>query len=85
MAEQKQIQLVSMRMQAQYLTSFSGLRIRHCLELWRRVTNMAWFLWLWCRLAAVAPIRPLAWELSYTAGASLKRKRKKKAAFLSVA
>ena len=21
-------------------------------------------LWLWCRLAAVAPIQPLAWELS---------------------
>ena len=22
-------------------------------------------LWLWCRLAATAPIPPLAWELSY--------------------
>ena len=22
-------------------------------------------LWLWCRLAAGAPIQPLAWELSY--------------------
>ena len=30
-------------------------------------------LWLWCRLAAVAPIRPLAWELPCTAGAALKK------------
>ena len=28
--------------------------------------------WLWCRPAAVAPIRPLAWELLYAAGAALK-------------
>ena len=32
-------------------------------------------LWLWCRLAAVAPILALAWELPY---AALKRKKKKK-------
>ena len=25
-------------------------------------------LWLWCRLAAVAPIQPLAWELPYAMG-----------------
>ena len=34
------------------------------------------FLWLWCRLAAVAPIRPLAWEPPYTADAALKRQTK---------
>ena len=28
---------------------------------------------LWCRTAAAALIRPLAWELSYAAGAGLKR------------
>ena len=33
-------------------------------------------LWLWCRLAAVAPIRPLAWELPYATGETLKRKEK---------
>ena len=33
-------------------------------------------LWLWCRPAAVAPIRPLAWELPYAAGVDVKRKRK---------
>ena len=30
-------------------------------------------LWLWCRLAATAPIQPLAWELPYATGAALKR------------
>ena len=35
-------------------------------------------LWLWCRLGAVALIRPLAWELPYAVGASLKRQKKKK-------
>ena len=34
-------------------------------------------LWLWCRLAAVALIRPLVRELPYVAGAALKKKRKK--------
>ena len=27
-------------------------------------------LWLWCRLAATAPIRPLAWEPPYAVGAA---------------
>ena len=35
-------------------------------------------LWLWYRSAAVAPIRPLAWELPYAAGASLKRHKQTK-------
>ena len=38
----------------------------------------AW-LWLWCRPAAIAPIRPLAWEPPYAEGAALeKAKRQKK-------
>ena len=32
-------------------------------------------LWLWCRPAATAPIRPLAWELPYAVGAALKNKK----------
>ena len=36
-------------------------------------SDLAW-LWLWCGLAAVAPIQPLAWELPYAMGAALKRK-----------
>ena len=35
-------------------------------------------LWLWCRPAAVAPIRPLAWELPCAVSAALKTKGKKK-------
>ena len=35
-------------------------------------------LWLWCRLTAIAPIQPLAWELSYVMGVALKRQKKKK-------
>ena len=31
--------------------------------------------WLWCRSAAVAPIRPLARELPYAMGAALKRQK----------
>ena len=33
-------------------------------------------LWLWCRLAATAPIRSLVWEPPYAAGAALKKYKK---------
>ena len=35
-------------------------------------------LWLWRRPAAVALIRPLAWEPPYAKSAALERKKKKK-------
>ena len=35
-------------------------------------------LWLWCRPAAAALIRPLAWEPPYAAGAALNRFKKTK-------
>ena len=35
-------------------------------------------LWLWCRPAAVAPIRPLAWEPPYVTSVALKSKNKTK-------
>ena len=35
-------------------------------------------LWLWRRLAAAAPIQPLAWELPYAPGAALKIKKQNK-------
>ena len=35
-------------------------------------------LWLWHRPVAVAPIQPLAWELSCAAHAALKKGKKKK-------
>ena len=34
-------------------------------------------LWLWHKLAAVAPIRPLAGEPPYAVGVALKKKKKK--------
>ena len=34
-------------------------------------------LWLWHRLAATAPTRPLAWEPPYAPGVALKKKDKK--------
>ena len=47
-----------------------GVGHRHSLDLE--------FLWLWCRPAATAPIRLLAWEPPYTMGTALKRQKKKK-------
>ena len=35
-------------------------------------------LWLWCRPAATAPIRPLAWESPYAEGEALEKAKKKK-------
>ena len=49
MAQQKQIQLVSMGMQVQSVALLSGLGIWHCREL-------CCSLWLWGRLAATALI-----------------------------
>ena len=43
----------------------------------RHGSNLA-LLWLWCRLAAAAPIGPLAWEPPYAAGAALEKAKKKK-------
>ena len=41
------------------------------------VKDPVW-LWLWCRLAAAAPIQPLAWELPYAMRVALKSKQAKK-------
>ena len=35
-------------------------------------------LWLWCRPAATAPMRPLDWEPPYAVGAALEKTKKKK-------
>ena len=43
----------------------------------RRSSDTA-LLWLWHRPAAVAPIRPLAWEPPYAAGAALKKTKDQK-------
>ena len=64
-----------MRMQVRSLASLSGLRIRCCRELWCRWqtqlgSGVGW--------AAMAPIRPLAWEHPCAASVALKRQKDKK-------
>ena len=44
----------------------------------RRRSSDPALLWLWCRLAATALIRPLAWETPYAASAALKKQKPKK-------
>ena len=72
----EQVQLVSMRMKVQSLASLGGLRIWCCHELWCRSK-----MWLRCRIAL---IRPLAWEIPYASGVSLKIKTNKKQMFLAL-
>ena len=78
MEQWKQILLGTVRLQVQSLALLIELRIWHCCELWcrsqRRLDMM--LLWLWYRLAAVAPIGPLAWEPPYVLGMALKSKKK---------
>ena len=47
-----------------------------CCGVGRRCGSDSELLWLWCRPAAVAQIRPLAWEPAV--GVALKRQKKKK-------
>ena len=80
MAQRKQTRLVSMRMLVPFLASLSGSGIQHAVSYGvdaRRGSDPT-LLWLWCRPAAVAPIRPLAWELPYASGAALKSKQTNK-------
>ena len=69
-----------MRMQVQSLASVSELRIWHCSELWCRWQTQlgSQVAVAVCKLAAVAPIQPLAWEPPCAAGTALKSKKKKK-------
>ena len=66
-AQQKRIQLVSVSMWVPSLASLSGMGILYCHELCdashKHGSDPA-LLWLWCWPAAIAPIQPLAWEIS---------------------
>ena len=72
-AQRKWIQLGTVRLRVWSLASISGLRFR-C----HRLGLDLMLLWLWCRLVAVAPFRPLAWEPPYAMGTALKSKNKNK-------
>ena len=72
------MQVGSMRMQVGSLASLSGLRILHCHDsgVGRRCSS--YLVWLWCRAAPAALIRPLAWELPYAVLKKQKEKKEKK-------
>ena len=44
----------------------------------RRLGSNLALLWLWCRLAAIALIRPLAWEPPHVVAEALKRTKRQK-------
>ena len=44
----------------------------------RRLGSDPSLLWQWCRPAAVAPTRPLAWEPPYATGAALEMAERQK-------
>ena len=70
----KQTLLVSMRMRVRSVGQGSGITMS-C-GVGSRCVSDAALLWLWCRVADTAPIRPLAWELPYAESAALKSKKK---------
>ena len=78
--QQKQIQLGTTKLRVRSLALLSGLRIQRCREMWCRsqMRLRSGMFWLWHRPAAVAPIRPLAWESPFAGRAAQKRKKTKK-------
>ena len=80
MVQPKRIWLGDMRLRVRSLVSLSGLRIWRCCELWCRsqMRLRSSIVWLWCRPAATAPIRDLAWEPPQAVGVALKKRQKTK-------
>ena len=74
MAQWKQTQLVSIKLQVRSLAPLSELRIQCCCELMLLGSGIAVAV-VWCRPAAVASIQSLAWELPYAASEALKKKK----------
>ena len=72
--------LGTMRLRVRSLPLLSGLGTQRCRELRRRSQARLGpaLLWLWHRLAAVAPIQPLAWEPPYAAGVAVQKRQKDK-------
>ena len=76
MVQQKQTQLVSMRIQVRSLASLSGSGIQQCRGCAVGHRCGSDLVLLWHRLATVAPIQPLAWEFPYATRVALKEERK---------
>ena len=77
MAQWKRIQIGTMRLwvRSQALLSGLGSDVAVSCGVGRRFGSDPELLWLWCRLAAVALIQSLAWELLYAVGMALKTKQ----------
>ena len=69
-----------MRLQVRSLALLGGLRIHVAVscDVGHRHGLDPMLLWLWCRLAATALIRRLAWEPPHAAGAALEEAKKKR-------
>ena len=78
MAQGKQIQLVSYYPTRMWVQSPASLSIAMSCGVGHRHGSDPTLLWLWCQVAAAAPIQPLAWEPPYAADASLKKQNKKR-------
>ena len=64
---------MSVRMWVPLLAPLSGLRIWHCPEL--QLDSDLVLPWPWCRPAAAASLRPLAWEPPYATETAIKLKK----------
>ena len=79
LAQRKRVRLGTVRLQVRSLAPLSGLRISVAVScgVGHRHGSDPTLLWLWCKPAAPAPIRPLAWEPPYAMGAALRRQKTK--------
>ena len=66
-----------MRLRVRSLALLSGSGVAVSCSVGRRCGLGLALLWLWCRLVATAPIRPLAWEPPYATGAAYGGKKKR--------
>ena len=73
MAQQKLIQLGSCEFNSWPCSVGQGSSISVSCGVGCRHSSDVVLLWLWCRLAAVALIQPLAWKPPYVSGAALKK------------
>ena len=80
-AELRPTPMISLYFNFRFKDSISRSSHRGCVAVscgaGRRPSLDPALLWLWRRPAAMAPIRPLAWEPPYAAGAALEKDKNK--------